>query len=56
MSFQRSYYNLSRFELFSGIVLLGLGVLEAYWGLRPRDAQTKRLMKQSGTSNGQPLR
>ncbi len=54
VSFQRSYYNLSRFELFSGIVLLGLGVLEVYWGVRPRDAGMKRLIKQSGTSNGQP--
>ncbi len=53
VNFQRSYYNLSRFELVSGIVLLGFGVLEMSWGLRPKDAQAKRLNKQSGTSNGQ---
>jgi len=46
VDFQRTYLALARFEFFSGIVLVGLGVLEIFWGLRPR--------RQSGASYGQP--
>lgn len=52
VTFQRSYFHVFSIELFSGIILLGLGVLETYWGLRPKDAQTRRVTKQPGTSNG----
>jgi hypothetical protein len=55
VDFQRSYLALARFEFFSGIVLVGIGVLETFWGLRPRDTQhSGSLPKQSGTSYGQP--
>ena len=54
VAFQRSYYNLSRFELISGVALIAVGVLEAYWGLRPRDAQPRSQRKQLGTPHGQP--
>jgi hypothetical protein len=37
VSFQRTYVALGRFELFSGIALLGIGVLMLVWGLRPKD-------------------
>lgn len=37
VTFQRSYVALGRFELFSGVALLGLAALLLYWGLRPRD-------------------
>ena len=46
VDFQRTYLALARFEFFSGIVLVGLGVLEIFWRLRPR--------RQSGASYGQP--
>ncbi len=55
VDFQRTYLALARFEFFSGIVLVGLGVLEIFWGFRPRDAQRSgALPKQSGASYGQP--
>jgi len=55
VDFQRTYLALARFEFFSGIVLVGLGVLEIFWGFRPRDAQrSEALPKQSGASYGQP--
>jgi hypothetical protein len=55
VDFQRSYLALARFEFLSGIVLVGLGVLETFWGLRPRDTRRSgALPKQSGTSYGQP--
>ena len=55
VDFQRSYLALARFEFFSGIVLVGIGVLETFWGLRPRDTQRSGAPpKQSGTSYGQP--
>lgn len=37
VTFQRTYVALARFELFSGITLLGIAVLLLLWGLRPRD-------------------
>jgi len=53
--FQRNYLALGRFEFFSGIALVGLGVLEIFWGLRPRDtSRFGALPKQSGASYGQP--
>ena len=55
VDFQRTYLALARFEFFSGIVLVGLGVLEIFWGLRSRDTQRSgTLPKQSGASYGQP--
>jgi hypothetical protein len=55
VDFQRTYLALARFEFLSGIALVGIGVLETFWGLRPRDSQRSgALPKQSGTSNGQP--
>jgi hypothetical protein len=55
VDFQRTYLALARFEFYSGIVLVGLGVLEISWGLRPRDKQRSgALWKQSGASYGQP--
>jgi hypothetical protein len=55
VDFQRTYLALARFEFFSGIALVGIGVLEIFWGLRPRDAQRSgALGKQSGASYGQP--
>jgi hypothetical protein len=55
VDFQRTYLALARFEFFSGIVLVGLGVLEIFWGLRSRDTQRSgALPKQSGASYGQP--
>ncbi len=36
VDFQRSYFNMDRFELFSGIALIGMGVVETFWGLRPK--------------------
>jgi hypothetical protein len=53
VTFQRSYFHVFSIELFSGIIVLGLGVLETYWGLRPKE-ETKRLTRQPGTSNAQP--
>ena len=43
VSFQRSYLSAGRFELYSGAVLVGLGALLLYWGLRPRDLVPKRV-------------
>ncbi len=37
VDFQRSYFNQERFQLFSGIALIGMGVVETYWGLRPKN-------------------
>jgi hypothetical protein len=55
VDFQRTYLALARFEFFSGIVLVGIGVLEIFWGLRPRDTQRSgALPRQSGASYGQP--
>ena len=55
VAFQRTYLALARFEFFSGIALVGIGVLEVFWGLRPRDTQRSgALSKQSGASYGQP--
>ena len=55
VDFQRTYLALARFEFFSGIALVGIGVLELFWGLRPRDTQRSgALGKQSGASYGQP--
>jgi len=39
VNFQRSYFNQDRFELFSGIALIGMGAVEAYWGVRPKNAK-----------------
>ena len=36
VSFQRTYLALARFEFFSGIALVAIGIVELYWGLRPR--------------------
>ncbi len=41
VSFQRTYFNLSRFELFSGIILVGLGIVQTYWGMRPKGPRQK---------------
>ena len=55
VDFQRTYLALARFEFFSGIALVGIGVLETFWGLRPRDPQRSGAQpKQSGASYGQP--
>ena len=55
VDFQRTYLALARFEFFSGIALVGLGVLEIFWGLRSRDTQRSgALSKLSGTSYGMP--
>jgi hypothetical protein len=55
VDFQRTYLALARFEFFSGIALVGLGVLEMIWGLRPRDSQRSWAPpKQAGASYGQP--
>src|SRR2546425_1594583 len=55
VDFQRTYLALARFEFFSGIALVGIGVLEIFWGLRPRDAQRSGVLpNQSGASYGQP--
>jgi len=37
VDFQRTYLAVARFEFFSGIMLVGLGFLLLYWGLRPKD-------------------
>lgn len=37
VDFQRTYAALARFELYSGTILVGLGILLLYWGLRPKD-------------------
>ncbi len=39
VSFQRTYLSLDRFELIAGVLLIGLGALEVYWGLRPREGR-----------------
>ncbi len=39
VSFQRTYLSLDRFELIAGALLLGLGALEVYWGLRPKEGR-----------------
>ncbi len=54
VNFQRSYYNLGRIEVAAGAILLGLGVVELYWGLRPREAHQKPSQKQTGTTNATP--
>jgi hypothetical protein len=42
VDFSRTYAALGRFELFSGVILIGLAVLLLYWGLRPRDVSRSR--------------
>ncbi len=55
IDFQRTYVALGRFELFSGIVLIGIAVLLLLWGLRPRDTGRLRgLSNYSETAVGQP--
>jgi hypothetical protein len=55
VDFQRTYLALARFEFFSGIALVGIGVLETFWGVRPRDTQRSGAQpKQSGASYEQP--
>jgi hypothetical protein len=54
VDFQRTYLALARFEFFSGIVLVGLGVIEIFWGLRPRDSARSMALPKSGASYGQP--
>jgi hypothetical protein len=55
VDFQRTYLALARFEFISGIALVAIGVLELFWGLRPREApRLGALPKQSGASYGQP--
>lgn len=53
VAFQRTYFALARFEFFSGILLVAIGVLELYWGLRPHDGRSKAPISQSGTPYGQ---
>ena len=36
VNFQRTYVSLDEFQLGSGIVLLIMGAIVLYWGLRPR--------------------
>ncbi len=54
VSFQRSYYNPGRVELVAGVILVGLGVVELYWGVRPREARQKPSQKQTVTTNATP--
>jgi hypothetical protein len=54
VSFQRSYYALARIEFGLAIVLLGMGVLQLYWGLRPKEMQRKAFSRETGTTHGQP--
>lgn len=55
VDFQRTYLALARFELFSGIALVGIAFLELFWGLRPRDSsRPKGLSKQADASPRQP--
>jgi hypothetical protein len=44
VDFQRTYAALARFELFSGMILVGLAALLLYWGLRPKDMSRSRSM------------
>ena len=37
VNFSRTYVALARFELYSGSILVLLGILLLYWGLRPKD-------------------
>jgi len=43
VDFQRTYLALARFEFYSGIALVVLGVAELFWGLRPRDGLRSRM-------------
>jgi hypothetical protein len=43
VNFQRTYFALARFELFSGGALLGIASLLLYWGLRPKDMLHSRV-------------
>jgi hypothetical protein len=55
VDFTRTYLALARFEFYSGIALVVIGVLEINWGLRPRDTQRSgALSKQSGASYERP--
>ncbi len=54
ISFQRSYYALARIEFGLAIVLVGLGLLQLYWGLRPKDMQRRPSPRETGTTHGQP--
>ncbi len=54
VSFQRTYYALARIEFGFALVLLGMGVLELFWGLRPKDPQFKPSPRLTGTQHGQP--
>ncbi len=54
INFQRSYYNPGRIEVTVGAILLGLGVVELYWGLRPREGHQKPSQKQTVTTNATP--
>lgn len=42
VDFQRTYAALARFELYSGALLVGIGILLLYWGLRPKDLLPQR--------------
>ncbi len=53
VSFQRSYYSLARVEVGLAIVLWSMGVLQLYWGLRPKDMQRKPSSRETGTTHGQ---
>ncbi len=39
VTFQRTYVSPDEFQLVAGIVLLALGFVEVYWGVRPRAAR-----------------
>lgn len=55
VSFQRTYLALARFEFFSGIILVAIGITELFWGLRPREAPAySGPTNQAGTLRGQP--
>ena len=54
VSFQRSYYALARLEFGLAIVLFGMGILQLYWGLRPRDMRRKSSPRETGMTHGQP--
>src|SRR3989441_1955792 len=43
VDFQRTYLALARFEFYSGIALVVLGIAELSWGLRPRDGPRSRI-------------
>lgn len=55
VSFQRTYLALDRFQFAAGIVLLGLGAVEVFWGRRPNyPCSAKPSPSNLGPSNAKP--